>query len=469
MHTHHLSAIDRSYLEAETLATPFHVAGLALVDAEPLIDRRGRVRTRAIRSHVGRRWAGIELPHLKLRPAQGDGHPSEWEEVQTLELARHVIVSGLAGRGSERDLLEHCAVLLKEPMSRDIPQWRIYIVTGLADGCIALLFQIHHSLTDGVGGSLLLSALLDGESTLATNVSEPANSEDGRSGIGFRKLASSAAKTLTQTVSNLSNIPSGIGFLARSLTTRPQSSLNVPVTSRRRLFTGQVTFAAVREVAHVLGVTVNDVILGAIAGAIGIVLEDRGDDVTNLTLEALVPVSTRSASTLIASGNHTAVLQVPLPLGIYHPIERTRAISAAMDQRKQHHVADAVAALEAIGSHLHLPREATFTKLAMERQNLVNLVVTNIMGPPQRMRFMSADVRSVFAFLPLAHDLPVSIAVCTYDGMLSIGVTVDPSVCHDGGDLTQGVIDQLSMMHRLAVRSAASSRRRADRAYSPTS
>ena len=57
------------------------------------------------------------------------------------------------------------ASLAEQPLDRARPLWEFTIIDGLADGRAALLQKVHHTITDGVGGS----AALAGDGRLRTD------------------------------------------------------------------------------------------------------------------------------------------------------------------------------------------------------------------------------------------------------------------------------------------------------------
>ena len=94
----------------------------------------------------------------------------------------------------------------------------------------------------------------------------------------------------------------------------PRTSLNRPTgPRRRRLDVVAADLAAVRELGHAHGGTVNDVILAVIAGALRVLLASRGEELGLVTVS--VPVSARQAATGGQLGNQVGVMPLALPAG----------------------------------------------------------------------------------------------------------------------------------------------------------
>ena len=136
----------------------------------------------------------------------------------------------------------------------------------------------------------------------------------------------------------------------------------------------------------------NDVILAGVAGALRRALIARGESTTNLSMRAMVPVSTRDDSQKMALGNRVSMFFVELPVGEIDPEERIRLIS-----EQTRHFKDTGQAIGA-ASIMGLTRWAPPTLHALAarltvRQRFANTVVTNIPGPQVPLYLMGARLQ----------------------------------------------------------------------------
>ncbi len=448
-----LSALDTMYLDAETDATPMHIACLFTMKADHFLDSRDRVRSRAIREHIDASWHGVTAAHLRLSGGDRAVAPYCWEYDKELDLAAHVQITRLKPRATDRDLLNRCADILRSPLPRDIPMWRLHILSGLSRGRLGFLLQIHHSLSDPQGAAEMLRALMDTDEREAHDMEysrggERCTAAGATSPLEGRPSVSDTVRTLAE---NVVHIAEGAAYLAASAKVRPSTSLNAPVTAARHLDTATFPVAEAATLAHRLSVTVDDVVLSAVAGAIGSILGLRGDPIATMVLEALVPVSMRRCAEIAGFGNQASVMQVPLPIGITDPLERTRVIHDATTKRQDHHSVEAVFSAERLANSLHVPFQAGLNRLMFDHQKLVNLVVTNIPGPDTPMWFMGTPVATMAPFVPLGRDLPLAVAFATYNNTCTIGVQSDPNVCADAHNFGRAFIQEIhSMTARLA-------------------
>lgn len=131
---------------------------------------------------------------------------------------------------------------------------------------------MNHVLADGIGGLAVLARLVDEMAGLP-----PGNPERARFPVPApcaRALAADAwagrARSLTHLARSLRTIRQGLAELggARAPRRLPATSLNRPTGTQRRLDVVAADLAAIRDLGHAHGGTVNDVILAVIGGAL---------------------------------------------------------------------------------------------------------------------------------------------------------------------------------------------------------
>lgn len=62
-------------------------------------------------------------------------------------------------------------------------------------------------------------------------------------------------------------------------------------------------------------------------------------------------------------------------------------------------------------------------------QRFVNLYVTNLVGPSQRVRLAGAEIAEAFPIGPLSAGVGLGAAALSYAGQLAITILADDSVC----------------------------------------
>ena len=143
------------------------------------------------------------------------------------------------------------------------------------------------------------------------------------------------ARSLTHPASNVRTIRQGLAELGGTRPPRrlPATSLNRPTGPRRRLDVVAADLAAVGDLGHAHGGTVNDVILAAIAGALRALLASRGEQLDLVTVS--VPVSARQVATGGQLGNQVGMMPVALPAGGDLAARVTRIAAITRERKRQ--------------------------------------------------------------------------------------------------------------------------------------
>ena len=99
------------------------------------------------------------------------------------------------------------------------------------------------------------------------------------------------------------------------LSTASRTPLNPDLGPNRRVDWTESSLEDVKEIRRAMEVSVNDVLLAVVAGAVRRFLQEQREfDVEGIEFRAMVPVSTRQADQRGALGNQVAMWLVNLPL-----------------------------------------------------------------------------------------------------------------------------------------------------------
>jgi WS/DGAT/MGAT family acyltransferase len=452
-----LSALDLAFLRMETPTTPMHMGGLFVIDGRSLRTPDGQLDIGALRRHVDRRLA--RLPRLRKKLSEVPlklGRPL-WVDDPQFDVAQHVHHRTLPPPGTRGQLLELCEDLQMQLLDRSRPLFDLTFIDGLnpgefGQGAVGLVERVHHALLDGMSGVEMVALLFDADpaTALPTETSAapatvgPAPSrrrmvaDAAADQIGeplqLARLAGRAMVSPRQTVSELGRVVTTIGDLLdpRRLTARP---LSRPVGGRRRLRIVSIPLEAVHETGSRLGGSVNDVVLTAVSCGVRALL-DRWEAPLDHPFTCLVPVSTRHGGMEAEGGNQVAALVVELPVEEDQPQAMFRIVSDRMTRLKEEHRADGSELLLDASDHLP-PLAVDLVSRVLAHQWSVELVVTNLAGPPMPLYLCGGRVREMVPIVPLAANLPIEIAVLSYDGRLVLAFHATDEV-GDGLDLMVG-------------------------------
>jgi WS/DGAT/MGAT family acyltransferase len=456
-----LTTLDASFVWLEHPGTPVHVGAVTTFEAGPLLDGDGTLRLGDLRDRIDARLDAF--PRLRRRLATvplGLDRP-RWVDDPSFDIARHVRACPAPAPGDDRALRELAAHVQSKVLPRDRPLWDLLFVTGLDGDRVGLVERVHHSLVDGVSGVDLAALMLDVDPDAppparpATWVPGVAPGDAGlvAAGLGDRVAdAVDAARAVARavrhpagTARSLRTVASGLGAaFAGGLA--PRTSLNARPAGGRRLAWVRTDLDEVRAAGRTAGASANDVVLGAVAGGLRTLLLARGEGLpSDLVLSVLVPVSLRADAERGALGNRVGAILAPLPVGIGDPTARLERIRDATRARKDRAEGAATGTVLS-AADLVPPSAAWLLAHAVDRQRFVNLVVTNVPGPPEPLYAAGARMLEAFPVVPLGANLSVGVAVLSYAGALTISVTADERSCPDVDTFAAGIVGSLAGM-----------------------
>jgi WS/DGAT/MGAT family acyltransferase len=460
-----LTALDASFLHMERLEYPMHVGAMSVLEGAPFFDEAGHFRIGEVRDLVLSRLPLLPRFRRRLMTVPYDQGRPIWIDDDRFDITYHVRHTALPKPGSWEQLVALTTRIQEGLLDRERPLWELWLVEGLENGHVALLQKTHHSLIDGVSGVDVATLLLDPTPDYVPPVAvewtaEPAPNPSQLLVDSLRERATEPAEFVRSFRSLLRGPRHAVeraGELARSMGTMlnrdsiaPRTSINARTGRHRLLSVVRVPLADVKTIRRALGGTVNDVVLAGVGGGLNRLLSSRGDDVDDLSLRVLCPVSVRADDQRGALGNKISAIFVSLPVGPAHPKDRLSDISeqtADLKEKRQALSADFLLNM----SDYVAPTLMSLAARAVHRQPFVNLIVTNVPGPQVPLYMMGARLIEAFPIVPLTQNLTVVVGILSYDGTLHFGLWADRDAAGDLEVLASGIEDAFSEMTKIAT------------------
>lgn len=464
-HYDRLTALDTSFLELESTGVHMHVGSIGIFDPGPLAQADGGIDFDQVLRVAESGLFRAPRFRQKLALAPLSGRPI-WVDDPHFNILYHVRHTGLPFPGDERRLKRLFGRIMSQKLDRSKPMWELWIVEGLESGRLAVISKIHHCLIDGISGVDLLAAFMgmDPEHRPDTVdhrwIPRPApgplklvSDELGRRATLPARIAREFVHSLRrpgEALGGAAHTASGFGQgLLDALTPASETSLNVPLGPHRRFDWTRFDLGVVREVKTRLHCTLNDVVLGCVAGAVRRFLSERGEVVSELhDFRAFVPVSTRSQAEHGTLGNRVVMIMVPLPVPESDPWRRMQRISERTRELKASGRAEATDLIEEI-SDWTIPSLLTgMTRLAAARRSF-NLVVTNVPGPPSPVFMNGARLLELYPLVPLYENQTLGVALFSYDKSLCWGFNADWDAVPDLHDFVQAIDLEFETLRKL--------------------
>ena len=228
--------------------------------------------------------------------------------------------------------------MLSTPLARDRPLWEMWVT-----GDPPTWWQGPPLPVDGLAVVELGDLLLDAEPDAPAHPDgewAPAPTPNPGQRLG-RAIADRIGETAAlvaapvRLAAHLGALPGTTRMLGHTLLPpAPSSPLNLHGSGRRHHVRVTRRLDEVRTIRRGFGVTPNDVVLAACAGALHRFLDEP------MALKVMVPADVRSAGDPAASGNRISFVFLELPCHGPDPLLRVRAIHQATSQRRRDEEAD---------------------------------------------------------------------------------------------------------------------------------
>jgi WS/DGAT/MGAT family acyltransferase len=442
-----LSPQDASFLHLEDTVSHMHIGAVAILEGPP---PEQAALARMVRAHlpsVPRYRQKVHFVPIAL------GRPV-WVDDPHFNLGYHLRRTALPPPGGDEELRNLVARVMSQQLDRGKPLWEMWIIEGLSEERWALITKLHHCMVDGISGAELLAVILDSErdpklpapddwhperQPLGAELAVHALARRAVSPYEQLRAARSVVRSPGRAAKTAAVTAHGLWAMTGVVAPPPPSSLNGPIGPRRRWAWARSQLADVKRVRGAFGGTVNDVVLTAIAGGFRALLAGRGEP-TQRDVRTLVPVSVRSSDEHGEYNNRVSAIFANLPVGIEQPVERLAAMRAQMEHLK--HSGEAVAGDVLVGLSGFAP--AMLLALGLRAatrmpQHSVNTVTTNVPGPQQPLYAAGRRMLECFPYVPLAGHVRIGVAIFSYDGALSFGVTGDYDKAPDIDVLCHGI------------------------------
>jgi WS/DGAT/MGAT family acyltransferase len=388
-----------------------------------------------------------------------------WVPDPEFDVRRHIRLHRLGGEDHEA-VATLAATLMTEPLDLTRPLWQLHVLTGLAEGRFAVLVKLHHAVADGLRAVELGLGLLDGYPNLVAAQSAP----DPVARSVFAAVESAARAVLCpyqllgRVASMAGRLPGGVrevadvagiaGSVLSSARRRiPGSPLATAAPAGRRLALLRLDAGDIRQVRRGHGGTDNDVLLAVLAGALRDWLDQRGQQVEDLRLRALVPVSRRSRPDDRQGRNVLSGYLCELPVQEDNALTRLHAVRTAMDRNKAAGPGRGPGALPLLADRVPGAVHRIVTRFARtSASRLFDTVVTNVPLPPLRLSLDGAALREVYPILPLAHGQALGVALSTHRGTVHVGLHADAQAVPDLDRLAQAIPAALTSLRSSSPR-----------------
>jgi diacylglycerol O-acyltransferase / wax synthase len=444
-----LNPQDASFLHIEQRVNHMHIGGVGFFEGPPpaFDDIVDMVESKL---HYVPRYRQVVLP------APLDIARPVWSDDEHFNIRYHIRHTALPAPGGREELENLMGRIMSQQLDRSKPLWEMWVVEGLEDNQWALISKIHHCMVDGVAGTELVAAIMDLSPDAPRTAPVPWTPAPSPGPL--RLLANSARERLSHPREQIrsaralfrgrhrfsmgmSELVAGLSSFGSVRSVPAETSLNGPIGPHRRWSSASASLADVKAIRKLKGGTVNDVVLAAITSGFRALLISRGEPVGRV-VRTLVPVSVRAEDEKGTYNNRVSMMLAELPVGIEDPAERLAAITQQLDGLKERKQAVAAETLISLTGYTPPMLLSAASRLAIRfEQSSVQTVTTNVPGPQIPLYVAGRRMLASSPYVPLAGTVRIGIAIFSYCGQLSFGVTADYETVTDIDVLCRGIED----------------------------
>ena len=345
-----LGQLDSAFINLENSTTPQHIGGVGIYD--PSSAPGGFVRFKELISNFERRLNALPLFRTRVVSVPGNIDRPYWVEDKNFDVEFHLRHISLPHPGDWRQLWIQVARLHARSLDMSRPLWEAYVIEGLDNipdvpkGAFAIYTKMHHSLVDGGGSEAFMMALHD-------LVANPKPDEIPKASKIIVDRQPSQGELLLRAVANntkdMVRIPIGLGKTTLDLArfglriareeipapeiTAPKTRFNNAVSPHRVAEAIVLDLADIKRIKNALNVTVNDVALSVIGGAMRRYLQQH-DELPKDTLCAGIPLDMRTRGSDTDEHNKVGSTFMSLHSNIDKPVDRLLAIHRSAQEAK---------------------------------------------------------------------------------------------------------------------------------------
>lgn len=421
MSSERMSRVDHAWLRMDSDANLMLIVGFWLIEPKlTWAELTERIQT-----------ALLAYPRFVQKVIEDDDGAA-WVEDEHFDIGHHVARETLRHKPGEPALdalKRRVAELATQPLDPSRPLWQFHLVEDLDGTQSAMICRIHHCIGDGLALMSVTLSIADGGRPPSPQRKSRQSEHDGVADTLVKPFVALAARAGSLDAARIGvQVMQDAAALALMADDSPTRLKGTATPGKRVAWGEPLPLDDVKAVSKAYGVSINDVLLAAVAGAIGDYLRSKGDDPTGQEIRAMVPVNLRPPEEAHQLGNRFGLAPLVLPIGVVHPGERLYAVHARMNALKGSYQPLLAFAVLALSGLVVKPMQDVITGLFAKK---TTAVMTNVPGPREPLAFCGRKVNQVMFWVPQSGDVGMGVSILSYAGGVQFGLITDAKMCPD--------------------------------------
>ena len=404
-----------------------------------------------------------------------------WRDDPGFDLNYHLRYIAVPDPDDPTALAQLVARIHDRPLDRRRPLWELYLITGLADGRMALLSKVHLAALGSAGGNEIAAGLLGSSPPLSATTDDELDAIGWKARPGpspwqmlfttWRNTMLDPARSMLAIPSRLTSVPwvralvnPALALLnqrtQRSIvvpndeTVTPRTSFNQRVGPPRRWAPVTLEMDRIADLRHRAGVATVDVLTALCGGALRWWLLEH-DELPKEPLKALVPLSVSDPDAI----DGLAGVVVSLQTHRRRPDARLTAIHTEIGEAGVRHGAMPAAEIQGIGGGT--PILGMIASRLLERSPLAdrllppfNTVITAVPGPSDPHYALGARVEAIHPVLGVVDGVGLHIGAMAVGDRLCLSLVADRDLVPDLDALAGRIPEELTILERTVPEAA---------------
>ena len=360
-----------------------------------------------------------------------------WVEDQHFDIRKHIELESFDHEVTREELQSYMATMARVPLDSSRPLWHMHVIDRVQGGH-AIIFRVHHSITDGLGLVHVLNHLTDDSDTQGKTPSK----------VGHPLIAQPTPPSVCSYVNKVMRWLK-IGFHVGRLSVQPsdeRTQLKAPMSGEKKLvWLPPMAMDQVRATSKRVGVTLNDLWVGAVSGALRRYLAERGERVDNKALRAAVTFNLREKSNAYQLGNEFGLVAVDLPTNHDDPNVRLSESSRRMTAVKRSQQPRATMVFLSIVAFLPALLQRFALNLFTSKGSAV---LTNIEGPSRARYLAGSRLSDLICWVPQTGKIGIGLSFISYAGQIQMALFVDTKLVDDPDRLMELTRDEFDVLDK---------------------
>lgn len=450
---HRLTGQDAFFLYRETPTAVMHTMKIFIMD-----PATQQVSMEQIRQGLKSYLHLVPVLRQRVVPVPLSLHHPVMINDPDFDLNAHICRGALPAPGGIAQLDEMVAYLASQPLDRSRPLWELWVLEGLVNGQLAVVYKMHHCLADGAASMGYLSRVWaptvepSHQGWIPETVPSPlrlvrdAIIDHARYGIRrLPGLASTVVKNGRSLYRHYQQRGPENKAINPLTTVFPKTRFNRALAVRRSVASVQLSLEQVRQVKILLNGTVNDVLMAVTTSALREYLNYH-NELPEMPLLAAIPVSADEPEQQRISGNNVASLLTLAHVQISDPVKRYQAVRQQTLAGKQELAAFGKTTFGQLLEYMPpliyktMKKREYRTRAAdhREQKGVVNLTVSNVPGPRELLSSSAGVVKSLYSVGVLSEGVGLNITAWSYVDQLNITLLACDKAMPDLDRLARG-------------------------------